>query len=118
MRAVLRDRSSLHAVARKRFRKDERLRRLALTHAVLDGHDPRNVPAWVGFLDYVEQNFGTWTVPGGLGALAEAMTKRLGERRVDVRLGSPVHDLVVRDGRFALRDPDGFMSDLGRFYAP
>nr|WP_297417109.1 FAD-dependent oxidoreductase [uncultured Nocardioides sp.] len=99
VRAVLRDRTSLHAVARKRFRKDARLRRLALTHAVLDGHDPRNVPSWVGFLDYVEQNFGTWTIAGGFGALAEAMAKRLRERRVEVRLSTRVDDLVVRDGR-------------------
>lgn len=99
VRAVLRARTSLHAVVRTRFRKDERLRALALTHAVLDGHDPRNVPAWVGMLDYVEQNFGTWTVAGGLGVLADAMTKRLGERRVEVRLGTTAHDLVVRDGR-------------------
>jgi phytoene dehydrogenase-like protein len=99
VREVLTARASLHAVVRRRFRKDERLRALALTHAVLDGHDPRNVPAWVGVLDYVEQNFGTWTVPGGLGVLADAMTTRLGERRVDVRLGTAVHDLVVREGR-------------------
>jgi UDP-galactopyranose mutase len=106
VRDLLNARASLHAVARRRFRKDERLRALALTHAVLDGHDPRNVPAWVGLLDYVEQNFGTWTVAGGLGVLAEAMTRRLGERRVDVRLGTTVRDLVVRDGRVVGVDTD------------
>src|SRR3712207_8412214 len=40
-----------------------------------------NVPAWMGLVDYLEQNFGTWTMPGGLGALADLLTKRLGERR-------------------------------------
>lgn len=99
VRAVLTSRATLHAVVRRRFRKDEHLRALALTHATLDGHDPRNVPAWVGMLDYVEQNFGTWTVAGGLGVLGEAMTKRLAERRVDVRLGTTAQDLVVRDRR-------------------
>ena len=96
---LLRTRSTLHKVVHKAFRKDERLRQLALTHATLDGHDPRNVPAWVGMLDYVEQNFGTWTVPGGMGRLAEAMTKRLGERKVEVLLGTTVRDIVVRGGR-------------------
>jgi phytoene dehydrogenase-like protein len=96
---LLHTRSTLHRVVRKAFRKDDRLRRLALTHAVLDGHDPRNVPAWLGLLDYVEQNFGTWTVPGGMGRLAEAMAKRLGERRVDVLLGTTARDIVVREGR-------------------
>ena len=96
---LLHSRSTLHRVVRKAFRRDERLRRLALTHPVLDGHDPRNVPAWLGLLDYVEQNFGTWTVPGGMGRLSEAMAKRLGERRVEVLLGTTARDIVLREGR-------------------
>ena len=52
-----------------------------LHHAVQGGHDPRNVPAWLGLVDYLEQNFGTWTFPGGFGTLAGLLTKRLGERR-------------------------------------
>jgi phytoene dehydrogenase-like protein len=97
-RATLTTRTTLHRAVTRAF-KDERLRALALAGTVLDGHDPRNVPAWVGMTAYVEQNFGVWTVPGGMGALAGAMTKRLGERRVDVRLGTTVEDLVVHDGR-------------------
>jgi UDP-galactopyranose mutase len=96
---LLHTRATLHRVVRKAFRGDERLRRLALTHSVLDGHDPRNVPAWLGLLDYVEQNFGTWTVPGGMGRLADVLAKRLGERRVDVLLGTTARDIVVREGR-------------------
>ena len=42
-RALLRTRTSLHRVARREF-KDERLRLLALSPVLLDGHDPRNVP--------------------------------------------------------------------------
>ena len=78
--------------------KDERLRLLALHQIVLDGHDPRNVPTWLGMLSYVEQNFGVWTVPGGMGALAGAMTKRLAERKVEVLLSTHVLD-DVRRGR-------------------
>ena len=96
---VLRSRTSLHGVTRRTFRKDPRLRSLALLPATLDGHDPRNVPAWVGLVHYVEQNFGTWTVPGGMGLLAEAMTRRLVDRRVGVLLGATARDVVVRDGR-------------------
>jgi UDP-galactopyranose mutase len=97
-RALLRSRTSLNRVARKAF-KDERLRLLALSPVILDGHDPRNVPGWMGMMSYVEQNFGTWTVPGGMGALAEAMARRLRERRVDVRTSTEVRDIVVRGGR-------------------
>jgi phytoene dehydrogenase-like protein len=97
-RAVLHGRLSLHKVVTKAF-KDQRLRHVALTHAVLDGQDPRDLPAWVGMWSYIEQNFGTWTVPGGMGRLAEALTRRLAERRVTVQLGTTVRDVVVRDGR-------------------
>ena len=38
------------------------------------------------------------------------------ELRLDQSLARDA-GLVVRDGRFALRDPDGFMSELARFYA-
>ena len=97
-RSLIHTRATLDkAVARTL--KDPRLRQVALTPAVLDGHDPRNVPAWLGMLAYVEQNFGLWTVPGGLGALGAAMTKRLGERRVEVRTGTIATDVVLRDGR-------------------
>jgi UDP-galactopyranose mutase len=88
--------------------KDERLRRIALGPVELDGQDPRDVPAWVGMTAYVEQNFGVWTVPGGMGALADALTKRLGERRVAVRTGTTVRDLVLREGRAA-----GVLTDDG-----
>jgi UDP-galactopyranose mutase len=97
-KALLGARRTLHKAVQKTF-KDERLQRLALTHALLDGQDPRNVPHWMGLLDYVEQNFGAWTVPGGMGALAGAMAKRLGERKVEVLLGTTVRDIVLRDGR-------------------
>ncbi len=97
-RSLLSSRVTMHRAVNKAF-KDERMRALALTQVLLDGHDPRNVPAWMGLMAYVEQNFGVWTVPGGMGALAAAMTKRLAERRVDVRLGTTARDIVVRDGR-------------------
>jgi UDP-galactopyranose mutase len=104
-RALLGSRRTLHKHAQKAF-KDDRLRRLALSHALLNGQDPRNVPAWLGLLDYVEQNFGTWTVPGGMGLLAGAMAKRLGERRVEVLLGTTARDIVLRGGRPVAVDTD------------
>jgi phytoene dehydrogenase-like protein len=97
-RELLQSRATLHKAVGRAF-KDERLRDVALLHARLDGHDPRNVPAWLGAWAYVEQNFGTWTVPGGMGLLAEAMTKRLGERRVEVLLGTRVRDVRVEQGQ-------------------
>ena len=78
---------------------DDRLREVAGHAAVMEGHDLRNVPAWVGMWTYVEQNFGAWTVPGGLGSLAETLTGRLRTRGVTVHTGTPVLDLALSGGR-------------------
>lgn len=104
---LLTTRDTLHRLVNKAF-KDERLRQMALSAVVLDGHDPRNVPAWMGMMAYVEQNFGVWTIPGGMGALADALTKRLAERRVDVRVGTTVRDIVLTNGL-----PTGVDTDRG-----
>lgn len=98
-RALLSSRLTLHKVLRSTFRKDERLRLLAGTAPVLEGHSLRDVPAWVGLWSYVEQNFGAWTVPGGMAGMADALASRLATRRVQVELGTRVRDLVVREGQ-------------------
>lgn len=85
----------------KRAFKDERLRLVAGHRFVAEGHDLRNVPAWLGVHAYLEQRFGAWTVPGGFARLSEALTGRLATRGVTVLTGTAVHDLVVREGRVA-----------------
>jgi UDP-galactopyranose mutase len=79
--------------------RDERLRLVAGHPFVADGHDLRNVPAWLGVTAYVEQRFGAWTVPGGIAALGEAMAARLETRRATVLTGTEARDVVVRGGR-------------------
>jgi UDP-galactopyranose mutase len=97
-RALLRTRTTLHRAVRRRF-EDERLRALALLSTVLDGQDPRRVPAWWGVWAYVEQAFGVWTVPGGMGLLGDALSRRLRDRRVEVLLQTTVQDVRIHDGR-------------------
>ncbi|WP_205474660.1 NAD(P)/FAD-dependent oxidoreductase [Nocardioides sp. SYSU D00038] len=96
--ALLDGRETLHKRLRRTFR-DERLRLVAAHASEMEGHDLRNVPAWVGLTAYLEQRFGVWTVDGGMGRLADALTARLATRGVTVVLGSEVRDLVVRGGR-------------------
>lgn len=110
-RALLHTRTTLHGAVKRAFR-DERLRQVALFHMLLDGHDPRNVPSWMGMWSYVEQNFGTWTVPGGMGRLADAMAKRLAERRARVVLGTTVRDLRLERERVV-----GVVTDQGELDA-
>jgi UDP-galactopyranose mutase len=97
-RKLLRLRLTMHKMVTREF-KDERLRTLALSRVVLEGQNPRNVPAWVGMWSYVEQNFGVWTIPGGMGSLTEVLARRLQTRGVTVLTAAPVHDLVVEGGR-------------------
>ena len=96
--ARLDSREVLHKRLRKAF-KDERLRLVAGHPFVAEGHDLRNVPAWLGVTAYVEQRFGAWTVTGGMAALGTALERRLATRRVDVLTSTEVTDVVVREGR-------------------
>lgn len=98
--AVLFPRETLHKRVRRALR-DPRLRQVATYAALAEGHDPRQVPSWVGVSAYLEQRFGVWRVPevdGGMAALGEALTRRLATRRVDVRLGVRATDVVMRAG--------------------
>ncbi len=97
-RSLLSTRLTLHKVLQKSF-KDERLRDVAAYPMTLEGHDLRNVPAWLGMWTYVEQRFGSWTVPGGMGSLADALASRLETRGVTVLLSTAALDLELSGGR-------------------
>lgn len=96
----LNSREVLHKRLRKDFR-DDRLALVAGHRFEAEGHDLRNVPSWLGVYSYLEQHFGEWTVPGGMGRLAAALTERMTTRKVTVLTSTRVEDLVVRDGRVA-----------------
>lgn len=96
LKSLLRDRRTLHR--RLGTLKDPRLQAIGAHPLVAGGQDPRLVPWWLGFGHQVEQVFGAWTVPGGLGALAQLLDKRLGERRVRVVTDTPVLDVEVVSG--------------------
>ncbi len=93
-KALLDSRFTLAKLVEKEF-KNKHLRTLALHRARFEGHDPRNVPAWFGMWSYVEQNFGAWTLPGGMGQLTEVLVDRLRTRGVTVITGALVKDLLV-----------------------
>lgn len=106
-RDLLRSRLTLHRHVSRTF-KDKRLRTLGWHHAVAGGQDPRNVPAWLGVLDHLEARFGSWTLPGGLGALAPLLTSRLAQRRVQVLTSTKAVDVVMGDrGPAAVRTDGG-----------
>jgi len=85
----------------RRSLRDPRLRLVAGHPFTFDGHDLRDVPAWLGVQAYLEQNFGGWTVAGGMHRLADALADRMTTRGVAVLLGTTARDVVLRDGRAA-----------------
>jgi phytoene dehydrogenase-like protein len=101
-------------MAKRAYRelKDERLERVVLDPFILDGEYLPFVPSFLAVWNYVERTFGRWRVDGGLPALAAALTTRLDDRGVDVRPGTFVHELRVRDDRVT-----GVMTDAGELDA-
>lgn len=106
-RALLDSRRTLDKHLRRSLA-DARLRAVAAAPFRLEGHELRNVPAWQGMSAYLEQEFGVWTVPGGLSRLADVLAKRLSTRGVHVLTGTPAEDLVLAGDRaVAVRIPGG-----------
>lgn len=97
-RRTLDVRRSLHKEARRTF-KDDRLRRMVLDPSLLSGDDPRLVPAALAVVHHVERNFGRWEVEGGPAAIADALERRLQERKVEVLRGTAALDVVLDGGR-------------------
>lgn len=105
-RRQIRPRRSLRRVARRDLR-DRRMRSLVLDAARLEGDDPAQTPGVVAVWHYAERNFGRWRFEGGLPALADALTRRMSERKVDVRLDTEAHDVRrAADGRVTGVDTD------------
>ncbi len=75
--------------------KDPALAKIVLDPLRLEGQDRRLVPAFTAVRHYVERAFGRWGFEGGLSTLAVALEQRLGERKVEVRLGSSADGLLV-----------------------
>ncbi|MFW3170907.1 phytoene desaturase family protein [Geodermatophilus sp. CPCC 206100] len=75
------------------------LRTLLDRYATYSGSDPRRAPAVLATVPYVEQEFGSWYVRGGLRQLATAVAERAVERGAVVRTGSAVERVLVDGGR-------------------
>lgn len=88
---------SLRGVGARHLR-DERLGMLLDRYATYSGSDPRRAPAALAVVPYVEQQFGSWYVRGGLRRLATALAGRCRTLGVTVRTGTRVRRIEA-DGR-------------------
>jgi phytoene desaturase len=90
--------TTLRKLATKTFT-DPRLITLVDRYATYTGSDPRNAPAVLATVPYIEQLFGVWHIGGGLGTLADALHKRCTERGVEIQLNTLVTEITTQGNR-------------------
>lgn len=78
---------------------DDRARAVLNYYATQEGSEPELTPGYLGVWSYVERTFGQWTIPGGFGALADALVRRVAERNIEVRTGTEVVAVTTRAGQ-------------------
>jgi phytoene desaturase len=84
-----------------RYLRDPRLGTLLDRYATYSGSDPRQAPAVLATVPFVEQRFGSWYVRGGLRRLAEAVAARAEELDAEVLTGTAVTEVLLAGGRAA-----------------
>jgi phytoene desaturase len=88
---------SLRTLSKKTF-SDSRLVTLVDRYATYTGSDPRQAPAALATVPYVEQEFGAWHIGGGIARLADALFERCRERGVIFHFNEDVQRIIVSDG--------------------
>src|SRR3712207_8059076 len=73
------------------------LRTLLDRYATYSGSDPRRAPAVLATVPYVEQEFGSWYVRGGLRRLGLAIADRAEAVGAEVRTACRVQRVLVED---------------------
>jgi phytoene desaturase len=79
--------------------RDPRLRMIIERFATYAGADPRRAPAALAVAGYGEHAFGAWHPRGGLYELVRALVRRLESLGGELRLGTRVERISLRDGR-------------------
>lgn len=74
------------------------LQRIIDRYATYTGSDPREVPAVLLTIAFVEESFGAWHIQGGLGQLPHALGQRVKDLGVDINLNSRVSKIKVTNG--------------------
>lgn len=87
---------------------DPRLRMLLDRYATYTGSDPRRAPAALATVPYVEQEWGSWYVRGGLRRIADALVDRARALGVELWTSTRVQTLATGpDGVRGVRLTDG-----------
>jgi len=94
----LRSHRSVYGLVASHIR-DERLRQAFTFESLLVGGDPFGIPSIYLLIHWLERKWGVHFARGGTGAIVDGLVRLLDEIGVNVRLGEPVEEIVVRDGR-------------------
>ena len=76
------------------------LQKIIDRYATYTGSDPREVPAVLLTIAFVEEAFGAWHISGGIGNLANEVSKRCQELGVDIYTKSRVVEIRT-EGKYA-----------------
>jgi phytoene desaturase len=90
--------SSLRAWAQRAV-PNLRLRAMLECQARWTGADPRQAPAVLAVLPYLEHAFGTWYVTGGMHRLTVALAERAAQCGATVLTSADVVEILLADGR-------------------
>lgn len=96
--AWLRADRSVHAHAARRVR-DPRLRMALSFHPLFIGGDPFRVTSMYALVSHLEKAFGVHYAMGGVAAIAQAMARVIRAQGGEIRQGTEVDEIVIRDGR-------------------
>ena len=97
------------------YLRDPRLRVFLDRYATYTGSDPRQAPAALASIPFVEQRYGAWWVEGGLHRLGVAIAERAVERGAVLRLGAAVTQVTTSGSRVdgvALSDGERLPADV------
>jgi phytoene desaturase len=83
----------------KGYVRSPHLQKLFGRFATYIGSSPYHAPATLGVISHVELGQGVWYPQGGIFSIARALHDLACQLGSDVRLGCPVRNIVVQDGR-------------------
>ena len=94
----LRSYRSVHGLV-SHYIQDDRLRQALTFEPLLVGGNPFSVTSIYLLIHWLERKWGVHFALGGTGAIVAGMVRLLEELGVEVRLSSPVEEILVRGGR-------------------
>jgi phytoene desaturase len=82
-----------------KYIQDERLRQVFTFQPLLIGGNPFDASSIYLLIHWLEREWGVWFAKGGTTAMIAGLVRLLEDIGVELRLDTPVEEIVVRDGR-------------------